>query len=333
MPSGTSAPARMRAASSTTSRKVPPHQQPGHVRHHQANQPDHPADRHRRRGHQRGREHHRQAQAPHIDTQRPRLLIAKRQQVQPPAQQTEHYQPGTDRRAGRRQIGPAHGGQTAHQPEGDGRQRVGRIGGKFHQRHQGGEDGADNHPGEDQHQHVVAVAGAPTGDQPGHRHRREPGQKRAELNAARSRAEQNGQRGAEPGPRRNPQNIRRDKGIAEDALKGRPGHRQCRPDQQPRDNPRQADGDHHDVGRVRRVDRQCQQVPGQNLRHRAGRQRIASDQQREKRRQQRQQHEQQRRARHPLCPDGHVGQPAHNVAFSEKVMVRPAPISSPSPLR
>ena len=114
------------------------------MRNDQPDPADNAADGHRRSGDQRRQENHHDPQAPGLDTQDARLLVAHGKKIDAPAQGSSRIAATAQRRQRRQPCPPSNRGQRAEQPELDDRQfRIG-VGDVFEQRQERGEQRTDD---------------------------------------------------------------------------------------------------------------------------------------------------------------------------------------------
>ena len=121
------------------------------MRDEQADPADLTAHRNRRCGDDSGGQNENQARARQIDAACFRLVLAEGQDIQPPAQQIDHHDAGKNQRRADRNFFVACAREAAHQPIGDFRQLILRVGGILEQR----ADGVKQRRCDDARQHEI----------------------------------------------------------------------------------------------------------------------------------------------------------------------------------
>ncbi len=213
------------------------------MRDHEAHPADDPGDRHARRGHERCRGNHRDAQPEHIDAERSRLVVGKREDVDAPAQQYQREESDPDERQRHRQVARHDAGETPQQPERDRGKLVVRIGDGLRECHARRKERAHHDAGEHKAQHAVVPA-YPRG----HReHRADDGDAAGEGQALHRGPRQSGEDACHRPQRaaaRYAEDVGRDERIAEYVLIGRARRAKCRAHAEGRGDSRGADLEH-----------------------------------------------------------------------------------------
>ena len=228
------------------SRDQPPvviaEQHPAEMRDDKADPADHAGDRDGCCRQQPRAEDDGESQQAGIHAHRARLLLAERQQVHAPAQDQQRHEPERDRDHKKQHIPRLDGGKAAHQPVGNGRELLLRVGDELEIGRARRKERRDHHAGQNEGNSLVRAAHA--ADKIGRRNCQKAEHEGRRRNAEIACAEQDGQRRAEARAGRRAENVRRDHGVPEHALIGHARDCQRRADEGRRRNAREADLEH-----------------------------------------------------------------------------------------
>ncbi len=200
------------------------HEHAPHVRHHEAHPSHDAAHRHRGRGEQRGHHDRHHAQAPHVDAERPGLLLVEGEQVELPPQRDEHQDARQRNRSLNGQFAVARVRHAAHEPRGDhGELGVG-VGDVLDDRGERVEERGHDDAGQHEHVELGPPLHAPHHDHQGHRDEAEA--EREPLDDEDRPRDEDAERRAESRAARDAQDVGRDERVAEDSLERAAGRRE-----------------------------------------------------------------------------------------------------------